>query len=67
MRITNIELVPIVTRRHEHHPSAHVIVRINTDQGIDGIGEMPDLSHAPAIMPDVTDLELCLNDVLRDL
>lgn len=65
MRITNIELVPIVTRRHEHHPSAHVIVRINTDQGIDGIGEMPDLSHAPAIMPDVTDLELCLNDVLR--
>lgn len=65
MRITNIELVPIVTRRHEHHPSAHVIVRINTDQGIYGIGEMPDLSHAPAIMPDVTDLELCLNDVLR--
>ncbi|NLN18136.1 MAG: mandelate racemase/muconate lactonizing enzyme family protein [Firmicutes bacterium] len=65
MLISNIELIPIVTRRHEHHPSAHVIVRIETDAGITGYGEMPDLSHAPAIMPDVGDLELCLNDLLR--
>lgn len=65
LRITNVQLTPIATRRHEHHPSSHVIVRVRTDSGMSGIGEMPDLSHAPAIMPDLRDLELCLNRVLK--
>lgn len=64
MRITGVRLYPIVTRRSEHHPSGHVIVRIATDEGITGTGEMPDLSHAPAVMPDLDDLEACLNTVL---
>jgi len=64
MRIDSISLHRVTTPRHEGIASQHVIVRLTCEDGIEGIGEMPDFSHLPALVPDLADLHACLSRVL---
>jgi len=66
MKIKNIRLFPITTPREAGAPSQHIIVKLVTDEGPTGFGEMPDFTHLPALMPDVADLERTLNHLLTD-
>src|SRR5699024_8795706 len=42
----------------------HVIVRLETDEGVTGIGEMSDFSHLPKYAVDLNDLNVTLNNLL---
>lgn len=64
MRIKTLRLYPVTTARLYGEPSQHVLVRIEADNGTVGWGEMSDLSHLPAMMPDVADLQQCLQTLL---
>ncbi|MFN8517289.1 MAG: enolase C-terminal domain-like protein [Chloroflexia bacterium] len=64
MRITRVTLHPVSTRRETGLRNQHVIVRVETDRGIVGVGEMSDMSHPPAIQPDIADLEVVANQLL---
>ena len=66
MKIKNILLFPITTPREAGAPSQHIIVKLETDEGPIGFGEMPDFTHLPALMPDVVDLERTLSHLLID-
>lgn len=62
--IRRVTLFPVRTGRLYGQPSHHVLVRLAADDGTEGWGEMSDLSHLPALMPDIQDLEECLNVLL---
>lgn len=63
MKITNVKLYPVGTRRETAAVTPHIIVTLTTDEGPVGIGEMSDLGHDP-VMPDVDHLEYTLNKSL---
>ncbi|MGG1553489.1 mandelate racemase/muconate lactonizing enzyme family protein [Paenibacillus ferrarius] len=60
MKITNILLDVVSIPRHTGFVCQHAIVRIVTDEGIVGIGEMSDFSHLPKYSVDVRDLQATL-------
>ena len=64
MPIEDVALFPVTTPRLSGVPSQHVLVRLRAKDGTVGWGEMSDLSHLPAMMPAVADLEACLHTVL---
>jgi L-alanine-DL-glutamate epimerase-like enolase superfamily enzyme len=63
-RIQSVELHPVTTGRLYGEPSQHVLLKLTAEDGSIGWGEMSDVSHLPAMMPDVADLERCLNLLL---
>lgn len=63
MKITELKLYPVGTRRETGAVSPHIIVTMATDEGPVGIGEMSDLGHNP-VKPDVDHLEYVLNEQL---
>ncbi len=63
--IQSVTLFPVRTGRMYGEPSSHVIVKLTAQDGTVGWGEMSDLSHLPALMPDVRDLERCLQTLLE--
>jgi galactarate dehydratase (D-threo-forming) len=64
IHIKDVSLFPVTTPRVSGEPSQHVVVRLEAEDGTVGWGEMSDLSHLPAMMPDVEDLEACLRALL---
>jgi galactarate dehydratase (D-threo-forming) len=60
MKITHIDLFPIKTPRETGSISPHIIVKMHTDEGITGVGEMSDLGHL-STLPDVPPMENDLN------
>ncbi|MBC8165745.1 MAG: muconate cycloisomerase [Bryobacteraceae bacterium] len=64
-RIEGVSLYPVRTKRLYGEPSSHVVVKLTAGDGTVGWGEMSDLSHLPALMPDVKDLEACLRVLLE--
>jgi galactarate dehydratase (D-threo-forming) len=64
-RIQGVDLYPVRTGRLYGEPSSHIIVKLSAEDGSVGWGEMSDLSHLPAIMPDVGDLQACLRVLLE--
>jgi L-alanine-DL-glutamate epimerase-like enolase superfamily enzyme len=62
--IRSVALYPVRTGRLYGEPSSHIIVRLTAADGTVGWGEMSDVSHLPALMPDVADLERCLEVLL---
>ncbi len=62
--INDLTLYPVTTPRLYGEPSQHIIVRLVADDGTTGWGEISDVSHLPAMMPDVRDLERCLRALL---
>ena len=64
--IKTVKLFPVTTARLYGAPSQHVILKMETRGGAVGWGEMSDVSHLPAMMPDVRDLEKCLQSLLEN-
>lgn len=64
MIITDVKLFPIRTPREIGTFSQHVIVKIHTDDGVAGIGEMSDIRDTSAV-PDIQDLERQLTQQLK--
>lgn len=65
MKISSIVLHPITTTRHTGIANQHVIVKIVTDDGHLGWGEMSDLSHVPMYQLDLPELERMLNELCK--
>ncbi|MFD1849572.1 mandelate racemase/muconate lactonizing enzyme family protein [Oceanobacillus bengalensis] len=64
MKITDIELHAVGVPRHTGFVNKHVIVKIHTDEGLTGIGEMSDFSHLPMYAVDLNDLKRTLISIL---
>ncbi len=62
--IKALQLYPVTTPRLYGEPSQHILLRLEADDGTVGWGEISDVSHLPALMPDTKDLELCLQSLL---
>ncbi|MBO1514988.1 mandelate racemase/muconate lactonizing enzyme family protein [Metabacillus bambusae] len=64
MKITDIKLTVVGVPRHTGFINKHIIVKIYSDEGVTGIGEMSDFSHLPRYAPDVEDLTNVIKSVL---
>ena len=64
MKIGRIQLYSIAVPRETGVSNQHVIVRLETDDGLVGWGEMSDLSHVPMYQFDLSDLERVLSEIL---
>jgi muconate cycloisomerase len=64
VKIQSVKLTPVAVRRRTGFVSRHVIVELESDAGLVGLGEMSDLGHLPLYMPDLRDLERNLNRLL---
>ncbi|WP_026702651.1 mandelate racemase/muconate lactonizing enzyme family protein [Salibacterium aidingense] len=64
MKLTDVSLTVVGVPRHTGFVNKHIIVRLYTDEGVTGIGEMSDFSHLPRYAPDVKDLEKVLEQIL---
>lgn len=62
--IKDASLYPVTTPRLYGEPSQHVLLRLEAADGTVGWGEMSDVSHLPALMPDVADMERCVKSLL---
>lgn len=62
--IQEVSLFPVTTPRVSGEPSQHILLRLEAQDGTVGWGEISDVSHLPALMPDVHDLERCLKALL---
>ena len=62
--ITGISLHPIRTPRLSGDDSQHVLIRLKTDSGIEGVGEYADITDLPLTMPDLDDLQKSLTNLL---
>ena len=56
MKITGVDLTPVASRRETGSVSRHVIVRLQTDEGLIGLGEMSDVGDW-GIMYDLNDVK----------
>ena len=63
--VDSVQLYPLITGRLYGEPSQHVLLKLTAEDGSEGWGEMSDVSHLPALMPDIADLERCLNVLLK--
>lgn len=65
MKITNVTLTPIHSRRETGLISPHVIVELETDEGLVGLGEMSDFGHQPPYLaPHLDGLCAALKELL---
>jgi L-alanine-DL-glutamate epimerase-like enolase superfamily enzyme len=64
MRISRLQLHPVFVTRETGVGNEHVIVEIETDDGVPGWGEMSDLSHLPVYRFDLAQLQSALSEIL---
>lgn len=64
MRISRLQLHPVRVTRETGVANEHVIVAIETDDGVPGWGEMSDLSHLPLYQFDIAQLQATLSRIL---
>ncbi|MEZ4835801.1 MAG: mandelate racemase/muconate lactonizing enzyme family protein [Caldilineaceae bacterium] len=64
MKIQQLKLFPVASPRQTGIANQHVIVRLETNDGAVGWGEMSDLSHVPMYQFDIAELEKMLNQLL---
>jgi L-alanine-DL-glutamate epimerase-like enolase superfamily enzyme len=62
--ITKVSLYPIRTPRISGDESQHVLIRLDTDSGIIGVGEYADITDLPLTMADLEDLQKSFSNVL---
>lgn len=65
--ISAVRLTPVNTPRSTGLVCGHVIVELDTDDGLTGLGEMSDFQHLPRFHVDVTDLQRSLEAMLVGL
>ncbi|MDP6039545.1 MAG: enolase C-terminal domain-like protein, partial [Candidatus Latescibacteria bacterium] len=56
MKITGIDLTPVASRRETGSISRHVVIRLQTDEGLIGLGEMSDVGDW-GVMYDLNDIK----------
>ncbi len=56
MKITAVDLTPVASRRETGSVSRHVVIRLNTDAGLIGLGEMSDVGDW-GVMYDLDDIK----------
>lgn len=66
MKIENVDLYAVGTRRENGTLTPHVILRLTADDGTVGLGEMSDLGHSP-VKPDVVLMQATLTKALVGL
>jgi len=64
VRIDRLQLHPVRIARETGVANEHVIVAIETDDGVQGWGEMSDLSHLPLYQFDLAQLQSALSEIL---
>ena len=64
IRIRAVSLYPIQTSRVSGDSSQHVLIRLDTNEGLFGVGEYADVTDLPLTMPDLEDLQASLSNVL---
>ncbi len=64
MKIARLQLHPVLVARETGVANEHVIVEIETDDGVPGWGEMSDLSHLPLYRFDLAQLQSALSEIL---
>jgi galactarate dehydratase (D-threo-forming) len=64
MKLARLQLHPVRVGRETGVTNEHVIVEIETDDGVPGWGEMSDLSHLPLYRFDVVQLQTALSEIL---
>ncbi len=62
--VTKVGLFSIRTPRISGDASQHVLIRLDTDSGIIGVGEYADITDLPLTMADLDDLQISLSNVL---
>jgi galactarate dehydratase (D-threo-forming) len=62
--VGKVSLYSIRTPRISGDASQHVLIRLDTDSGIVGVGEYADITDLPLTMADLGDLEKSLSNVL---
>src|SRR5664279_2575352 len=62
--VTKVSLYSIRTPRISGDASQHVLIRLDTDSGIIGVGEYADITDLPLTMADLEDLQKSLSNVL---
>lgn len=60
MKITDVKLDVVSIARHTGFVCQHGLLRLETDVGVTGVGEMSDFSHLPKYAVDAADLEATL-------
>ncbi len=63
MKITGVDLTPVASRRETGAVSRHVILRLHTDQGLIGLGEMSDVGDW-GVMYDLNDVKRAYESLL---
>lgn len=66
-KIVSVRLTPVAIPRSTGLVCGHVIVELDTDDGVTGIGEMSDFQHLPRYHVDVPELERTLTELLDGL
>ena len=64
MKIARLHLHPVQVKRETGVANEHVIVGVETDDGVEGWGEMSDLSHLPLYQFDLAQLQSALTEIL---
>ncbi|CAH1200233.1 Galactarate dehydratase (D-threo-forming) [Paenibacillus allorhizoplanae] len=64
MKISDLRLTVIAMPRNTGFVCKHVIVEIDADNGLTGIGEMSDFSHLPHYSLDIQDMAVVLKSIL---
>ena len=64
MKITGVTLTPVRTRRRTGSISVHVVVELETDEGLTGLGEISDLDCYRMHLPDLEGLQVALEHLL---
>jgi L-alanine-DL-glutamate epimerase-like enolase superfamily enzyme len=59
-----VSLYPILTPRVSGDSSQHVLIKLDAEDGITGVGEYADVTDLPLTMPDLEDLQASLSNVL---
>lgn len=64
MKITGVVLTPLRTRRRTGSISVHVVVQLDTDEGLTGLGEISDLDCYRMHLPDLEALQIAVEHVV---
>jgi muconate cycloisomerase len=65
MKIRDVELFPVLTPRETGAISRHVILRLRSEEGAEGLGEFSDVTHTPfAMSPQLNRLKEALRGAL---
>jgi len=64
MKLQRLQLYPVTVTRETGVTNAHILVRLEAQDGLVGWGEMSDQSHLPMYQYDLPELERTLNGLL---